>query len=104
MTLAEVKAKLDTAPAQIETLRRFWNAVLPNVTAPNDTQFALWLSLHGFPTVHWAVRECGKRNAKLRFSMTFAYCLRFVSDVAAKCPRSDLNQPAPMAQPSEVTI
>lgn len=101
MNVEQVKAKLDTQPVEIETLRRYWASVLPNVTPPNDAQFGLWLAFHGFPVLHWSVRECGKRNAKLGFTMTQTYCLKFISDVSAKCPRSELNQPAPMARCSD---
>jgi alpha-ketoglutarate-dependent taurine dioxygenase len=95
MNCNEVQTKLATLDAERETLRRYWVTVLPHVVLPDDEQITYWLGVFGFAATHYATREAARKNAKLGFKMSREHVLRFVSSVAASCPRAEHNRPKP---------
>ena len=95
MTPTQLSVKLDTLAAERQTLKRYWTTVLANVALPPDAQFDYWIGVYGFPATHYGLRECARKNAKMRFQMTADHALAFTSKVAGECPRADHNQPKP---------
>jgi hypothetical protein len=93
MTYTELAAQLDRADAERDVLKGFWKTVLPKLPVPTDEQFAFWLSMYGFTTAHYAVRETGLKNARMGFSMTAEHSLRFASRVM-----TDRMKAQPVAQ------
>ena len=84
MKLAELVGTLDAIDAQRETLKKFWQVVLPKIEVPTDEQFALWLGLYGFTITHFAIRETSRKCARMEGRMTALHAVRFVSSVASE--------------------
>jgi hypothetical protein len=58
-----------------------WTRLFPNVQAPAESQWALWLLLHDAAVVKEGIAELALKYHKLKGKMEVDYMVRFASSV-----------------------
>lgn len=62
-------------------LKEVWRLLFPNIAAPADHQWALWLLLHDLQIVKDSIAELAKKYRTLNGQMDADYMVRFASSV-----------------------
>jgi predicted thioredoxin/glutaredoxin len=62
-------------------LRDTWNAVFPQVPAPAESQFALWLLLHEPEVVRQGLAQLATKFRKVKEKMDFDYMVKYSSSI-----------------------
>ena len=69
-------------------LKNFWTVLFPEVPAPADRQFSLWLALHDPATVKTGIAQLAAKHSKVGGQMENDYMIRFASSVMNRLERT----------------
>lgn len=67
--------------SEITQIKDVWIVLFPEVPAPADRQWALWLVLHDPDVVRRGIVQLAAKFRKLRGGMDIDYMVRFASSV-----------------------
>lgn len=81
MTSSELNEKLKVRTEEGRVLQELWKTLFPD-TVPHAGQFQVWLDLHPFERMVYAIKTTGAKNAKLAGTMTLEHAVRYCSKTA----------------------
>ncbi len=81
MTPQDLKQHIENRREEILALCNFWQSLFPEFS-PGAPQMRVWLDLHSFDRVVYAIKRTAAKNAKLNSAMTLEHAVRFCSKVA----------------------
>jgi hypothetical protein len=80
MTPQELTQQLEQRHAEVTALTALWQSTIA-VHCPDETQWSVWLDLHPFVIVQYAVKETARKFSRMRKLMDYDYLTRFASSV-----------------------
>ncbi len=81
MTPQELNKFVERRQEEVLSLCKFWHSLFPEFS-PGASQMRVWLDLHAFDRVVYAIERTAAKNAKLNSAMTLEHAVRFCSKVA----------------------
>jgi hypothetical protein len=81
MTPTELTQHMAQRHEEVTALCRYWHSLIPDFS-PGAHQMGVWLDLHDFDRVVFAVKRTGLKFRKLDREMTLDHAVRFCSRVA----------------------
>lgn len=87
-----------SATETISELKGFWNLLFPKVTAPDDSQWALWLLRHDNLIVRHGLTELATKYIRLKGTMDQTYMAKFASAVMNRLSRELTEEKAHAGQ------
>ncbi len=93
-----------TATEFVKSMRESWTLLFPQVPAPDDGQWGLWLLLHEHDQeiVRKGIVELGLRYQRLAGQMDRGYMIRFASSVMNRLQRERAGVVAKGQQPGSI--
>jgi len=74
------------------SMRETWALLFPEVDAPLDSQWAIWLLLHDPGTVKKGIAELAAKYRRLQGQMGSDYMLKFASSVMNRITREQKEE------------
>lgn len=84
---------IESLKKEIAAAQDFWRLMLP-MDAPEERQFAVWLSANTLGTVTFAIEQTAKKCSHLNGQMNVLYARRFVSAVCHRITTEKQKQVA----------
>ena len=81
MTPQELREHIQKRREEVTALCQLWYSLFPEFS-PGANQMGVWLDLHTFDRVIYAIKRTAGKNAKLNGTMTLEHAVRFCSKVA----------------------
>jgi hypothetical protein len=81
MTPKELTLHMEQRHEEVMALCKFWHSLIPDFS-PGAHQMSVWLDLHDFDRMVFAIKKTGAKFTKMDREMSLDHAVRFCSRVA----------------------